>query len=199
MALIPLDMVSRQVRLNCRLLATQSLVSSGVGVLLWSLSPFVSDSPGWRYFALCGGMICGGAAVYSAAALGVTARLNTASEKAESDDYIYRIAASRFAQQSLWDTIATIATSQAVEVPVENGNAPESLEAPGKAGVTDFPSTSEFPVELVFPAVAEALEAGKSDSYVIQEILGMKGRRYADGKQMLTEIKEAIANAREGR
>lgn len=195
MALIPLDAVTRQIRLNCRLLATQGCVSAGAGLFLWSLCPFVSDAVGWRYFSLTGGLIFGGTALYSAAQLSTISRLNAASLKAEERDYIHRIAASQYSQQVFWDTIATSNTSQPVEIPVTA----ESPETPGEEAATDFPSTSEFPGELVFSQIAEALESGKSDSHIVQEILGMKGRKYAEGKQMLTEIKEVLNATREGR
>lgn len=65
-------------------------------------------------------------------------------------------------------------------------------ETPQETVSTDFPSTSKFPDELVLSEVVEALENGKSESFIIQDLLLMKGRKYADGKQLLNEIKEVL-------
>ena len=186
MALIPLDLVSRQMRLNCRLLAAQGGISAGLGMLLWSISPFISDASAWRYFSLTGGLVCGGVTIYSATQLSSVLRFSAANAKAEERDYIHRIAASQYSQQLFWDTIAT--TSAEPEVT----STPEIPEVPGETAFPASASASEFPGELVFTEVVEALEAGKSDSHIIQEILGYKGRRYPEGKELLAQVKEAI-------
>lgn len=185
MALIPLDMVLRQIRLNCRLLSAQGAVSASAGIFLWSITPFTSDAPGWRYFSLCSGLICGGTALYSAAQLSTVSRLSAASQKAEERDYIHRIAASQYSQQVFWDTVAT---SDAVEVPRQE----QTPEVQPETEATSFPPASEFPSELVLTEVAEALENGKSDSHIIQNILGCKGRKYPEGKELLSQIKEVL-------
>ncbi|MGL5082467.1 MAG: hypothetical protein ACRC8A_13360, partial [Microcoleaceae cyanobacterium] len=41
-------------------------------------------------------------------------------------------------------------------------------------------------------AVINALATGKTDSWIIQNVLGMKGRNYSRGKQELEAIKSSI-------
>lgn len=57
-------------------------------------------------------------------------------------------------------------------------------------------STISLEEKAVSPELVEMVEIelndGKSDSYIIQNVLGMKGRYYQKGKEMLREIKQII-------
>jgi hypothetical protein len=48
-------------------------------------------------------------------------------------------------------------------------------------------STSQKPL---YTAVKKLLEAGKSETYIIEEVLHMGGRKFADGRKLLRELLE---------
>ena len=66
----------------------------------------------------------------------------------------------------------------------------KELEAAYSNDLQNSASTSEHPDYPVYLEVREAMEAGKSQTWIVENILKMGGRKFADGKVKLQELLE---------
>ena len=66
-----------------------------------------------------------------------------------------------------------------------------SMEKPETKATQALPAFTDFS-DLPLNAVREALENGKPDSHIVMDILEYKGRKYSEGKKLLTRIKEML-------
>ncbi|MFM6399393.1 MAG: hypothetical protein ACKPFF_22185, partial [Planktothrix sp.] len=67
----------------------------------------------------------------------------------------------------------------------------ESSESYGNAELSKE-TERERNLELFMEPVLEALENGLKDSDIIKDVMGFKGRRYAEGKAVLSDIKKYL-------
>lgn len=64
----------------------------------------------------------------------------------------------------------------------------KELEAMYSNDLQDSASTSEHPDYPIYLEVREAMEAGKSQTWIVENILKMGGRKFADGKVKLQQL-----------
>lgn len=183
MVLIGLDSGKEQIRLNQRILHQQAVAATLAGLLVWSIAPFCSKHPAWRYGSLTFSFGCGVITVLTGLKLEKGKLLFNALQKAEEDDYLHRIASSQFAQQQQWEMLAQ------TSMPLTELTPPEAMEVP-----TTSTSEASLPLteltETTTKEVEEAVREGKSDTHIIEKVLGMPGRRFAEGKEILQRLKE---------
>ena len=198
MALIHLDAGAEQIRLNRKLLNAGAIVSTISGLIVWSATPFVTEIKALRYLSLAFSLGAGSTALYCGTKLAQSKTLFQAIERAEEDDFLHRVAASQYARQNAWNYLAESEAQplpDPLTEPLPDTSAPveaEASEVRGSEGFRDFPSTSATSNELAAEVVVEVLEAvgeGKSDTWIIENVLNMKGRKYKQGKELLAAIK----------
>lgn len=184
---LTLDAGKEQIKFNRALLHSGAIAGAALGLLFWSVSPFVAPKRSalhiaFRYGSLSLSLFSGAAVLFCGVKLEKNKLLYRAVETAERDDFIHQIAARQFTQQSQWDRLAAVEAEQI----------PQVLGAPTAEGTTDLPATGTTTEQLdggKLEEVLEATEAGKSDTYIIENILGMKGRRYKEGKATLKRLR----------
>ena len=78
----------------------------------------------------------------------------------------------------------------------EGANLSANISANSKQPFTTETENRKSPVNTVSPELIELVETelldGKSESKIIQETLGMRGRDYSEGKRILSEIKQQM-------
>jgi hypothetical protein len=74
---------------------------------------------------------------------------------------------------------------------VTEGISLPQLEKPETKTTQALPALPDFS-DLPLNTVREALENGKPDSYIVMDVLGYKGRKYGEGKELLIRIKEML-------
>jgi hypothetical protein len=176
-------------------------VSSLSGLLLWSASPFVFNNPKdkvqvvLRYLSLFGSLSCGVSAIVCGNQLHKINPLVKAIETAERNDFLEQLAVSQYQQQQHWQQMALAPTQLQ---PLSQQVQPESSEASSETSSTT--STNELPTSQnsevngsehfrsLYKSVSLLKEQGLSDTKLVEEVLGMGGRKFNEGKQMLDAL-----------
>jgi hypothetical protein len=203
-----------QIKQNHGLLNATAIFSSVSGLLVWSTTPFVSSNTIARYFSLFYCIGAGSTAIYCGNKLEKSKLLFLALQRAQDDDFLHQIASLQYARQQHWNQLAGATSNpfgtffpeaeaepvKSAEVPPDgdfraststNTNAPipEVREVPPDGDFRDSdPEVAEVnPLagEVLVRAVSEAVTSGKSDTWIIENILNMKGRQFAKGKTIL--------------
>ena len=189
------------IRQNRSMLLLIASVSSLSGLLLWSASPFVFNNPKdkvqvvLRYLSLFGSLSCGVSAIVCGNQLHKINPLVKAIETAERNDFLEQLAVSQYQQQQHWQQMALAPTQLQ---PLSQQVQPESSEASSEASSTT--STNELPTSTnsevngsehfrsLYKSVSLLKEQGLSDTKLVEEVLGMGGRKFNEGKQMLDAL-----------
>lgn len=200
--LINISSPQNQLRQNRTLLLLVGGCSTIAGLFFWSLPPFVFNNPTnkvnviLRYLALFGGLSCGISAVVSGKQLERITPLVKAVEQAEKADFFDQLASSQYLQSQMWQREAmtalqsgsTVSQRQPEQVdpePVDRGSttSADQLTTSQNAEVTE---SQHF--QSLYKSVSLLKEQGLSDTKIIEEVLGMGGRRFTEGKQMLDTL-----------
>jgi len=135
------------------------------------------------------------AAVVSGRQLDKISPLIKAIDTAERDDFLTALATSQFVQQQQWQQQALAPTQlQPLSDPHSTHIQPESSH-PLSATSTDELSTSQNSevsssehFRSLWKSVSLLKEQGISDTKIIEDVLGMSGRKFNEGKQMLDTL-----------
>lgn len=73
----------------------------------------------------------------------------------------------------------------------------ETLEASYSKDLHDYASTSEHPDYPIYLEVSKAMQDGKSQTWIVENILKMGGRKFADGKAKLEALLKQFEDAQE--
>jgi hypothetical protein len=176
------------------LIATASSIS---GLLLWSASPFALSNPKdkvqvvLRYLSLFGSLSCGVTAIACGSQLQKINPLVKAIETAERNDFLEQLAVSQFQQQQQWHQMALAPTQlQPVDVAVQ----PQGSDQSSTTSADSLPTSQNSEVNgsehfrSLWKSVSLLKEQGLSDTKIIEEVLGMSGRKFNEGKQMLDAL-----------
>ena len=190
-----------QIRQNHSMLLLIASVSSLSGLLLWSASPFVFNNPKdkvqvvLRYLSLFGALGCGVAAVVSGRQLDRINPLLKAIDIAERNDFLEQLAVSQYRQQQQWQQMALAPTQlQPLSDPHSTHIQPESPESLSTTDDTQLPTSQPSEVSSseqfrsLWKSVSLLKEQGISDTKIIEDVLGMSGRKFGEGKQMLDAL-----------
>lgn len=182
-----------------------ALLSSGIGLVSISPSLF-RDSPKVRAICLFYGLFCGVGLLVCGTQLEISDKILQRIKQVEDEIALSQFAAEQYAQQQYYEQMAEQANGElppasAPYFPATSAPTSEALTV-GSQGVQDFGSGSgsgsgskvaEVGGAIVtLTAIKSAYAQGKSDTWIIEEILGMKGRSFEKGKELLSQYKEVI-------
>jgi hypothetical protein len=186
-----------QLRQNRSMLLLIASISSISGLLLWSASPFALNNPKdkvqvvLRYLSLFTSLSCGVTAIVCGNQLQKINPLVKAIETAEKNDFLEQLAVSQYQQQQQWQQMALAPTQlQPVSMAVQ----PESSDQGSATSVDALPTSQNSKVtgsehfRSLWKSVSLLKEQGISDTKIIEEVLGMSGRKFTEGKQMLEAL-----------
>lgn len=179
------------------------------GATLVSISPSLfRENPRLRSVCLFYGLFCGIGLLVCGVQLDVTDKLLERVKKVEDEIALSQFAAEQYAQQQYYEQIAEEANA---ELPPASAPYFPATSAPtsaptsealtvGSQGVADSGSVSGSGSKAAevggaiatLTAIKSAISQEKSDTWIIEEVLGMKGRNFEKGKEILAQYKEAL-------
>ena len=209
---------SEAIKQNWKLLHGINILALVTAVPIWFVTPFLTRNPetnGWhkffRFTSIGYAIVVGSSSLYFSNKLGKMKPKIDAMNKREMAEFKHTIASDLFLAQGTNSAIAqfVLTERQASLTPV--GEFPESsdVELSDPSVHRQFPKSSESSesygnaelsketerernLELFMEPVLEALENGLKDSDIIKDVMGFKGRRYAEGKAVLSDIKKYL-------
>ncbi|WP_254174561.1 hypothetical protein [Planktothrix pseudagardhii] len=188
----------------------------------WFFTPFLTrdvNANNWhkffRFSSITYAIVASGTSLYLTTQLGKLKPKIDAINKREQAEFKHSLASDLFLAQSTNTAIAQyLIADRATSLTSDTGNNPEvTLSEDTTAYGEEISDTSHNPeittttlpvngsksetglsVEAaeMFEIVIDALEDGYSDTKIIQELMGYKGRSYSKGKNVLNEIKRFI-------
>lgn len=188
----------------------------------WFFTPFLTrnvTANGWhkffRFTSISYAIIASGTSLYLTTKLGELKPKIDAIKKREQAEFKHSIASDLYLAQGTNTAIAQyLLADRTTSLISDTGSNPEVTlsedttvydeEISGSTGSTGITANalpvngSKTETELsaeaqeMFEVVVDALEDGYSDTKIIQELMGYKGRSYAKGKVVLNEIKRFI-------
>jgi len=200
MALIELNSGKDQILFNRKLLNVLAVAAFIASLFLWSVAPFIPSSNSnrdkfVRYLSLICTILGGDILLSCGRKLERNQPLYKALERAEENVFIHQVATSQYAHEQEITELAK-PTSQAA---FPRFPSPENFSGPGNPEnqrESDFSgsgnSEENFPDQLDLEKISAAVKAGEPDSFIITDLLGMRGRRYQEGKELLEEIKLTV-------
>ena len=165
-------------------------VLSASAVTLWlaplnTLDKKVSWHKAIQGVSLCAGIACAIKAGRIAYKLSEDAEIETIKERAITADVVDEIATSAYvSQQQRQQEAELILTSPGVDVETNR----KALEAMYDNDLQDSASNSDNPDYLVYLEVCKSQEAGKSVTWIVENVLKMGGRKFSEGKAKLETI-----------
>ena len=197
-SLISISSPQVQLRQNRTLFLCIGGISTVAGLLLWSATPFLLNSKSdrlqiaLRYLSLCSTLACGVSACVSGYQLQRISPLIEAFETAERSDFLTQLASSQYVQEQQWTKIAS-AEVEALHQPLQSNHPPGVAPAP-ETSTPQLPTSEnlELPPAENFRSLYEAVSAlkqkGVSDTFLIEKVLRMGGRRYPEGQAALETL-----------
>ncbi len=172
-------------------------ILSGTAIALWLIPLTALDKKvGWHKsiqgLSLCAAIACAVSAGNIARKLAEENEIETIKTRAITADVVDEIATSAYISQARRQQ----EVEQILASPVENvEEARQALEAIYTANSEDvevpLTTTTASPSELdksLYAEVCKSREAGKSQTWIIENILRMKGRKFGEGKVRLQNL-----------
>ncbi|MBP0020275.1 MAG: hypothetical protein J7647_22310 [Cyanobacteria bacterium SBLK] len=187
---MPIDLKQTQLRQQRTILYSLAIGGTLSGLLIWSITPFITQNKTLRYLSLIYTALAGSLTCFSSSVLINNRRIYKALDSSEIDDYLHQLATEQFRQQGYWENRATSANVNPEMLDLQG--LPENLpiSGNGKNGNLHDPE--------MLAEVSEAINEGISDSRIIQNILGYKGRYYNEGRNLLKQIKNQMETEQNG-
>ncbi|VXD22390.1 conserved hypothetical protein [Planktothrix serta PCC 8927] len=209
---------SEAIKQNWKLLHSINILALVTAVPLWFVTPFLTRNPesnGWhkffRFTSIGYAIAVGSTSLYFSNQLGKMKPKIDAMNKREIAEFKHTIASDLFLAQGTNSAIAqfVLTERQSSLTPVTEFPESSEVELSDPSVHRQFPKSSESSessgnselskgterernLELFMEPVLEALENGLKDSDIIKDVMGFKGRRYADGKVILNDIKSYL-------
>ena len=178
-------------RRKLHLTATSLLI---FGFFIWSIVPFVATEKDklshqlFRYSSLILSLSCGSLGLFCGVKLEKDNNLHQATLKSQNNVRFHGLATEQYLEEQRLELLAKyqLQEFQQTLYPIT----PETLI---NQEVTELQlPENELVDHNLVTSVTHAINNGLSDSKIIKEILGMKGRNYKEGKALLSQIKEQI-------
>ena len=198
--LINISSPQQQLRENRNLLLTIGGISSVAGLLVWSSSPFIFSSTKdkinifCRYLSLAASLGCGITTLVCGHRLSRIDPLIQAINQAEKQDFLTQLAASQYQQEQQWNQMA-IAPTQLQPLsniqpqhsePITDSHSTTSTDSLPTSQNSEVTGSEHF--RSLYKSVSLLKEQGLSDTKLVEEVLGMGGRKFNEGKQMLDAL-----------
>ncbi|MFM6451087.1 MAG: hypothetical protein ACKPH7_04685 [Planktothrix sp.] len=209
---------SEAIKQNWKLLHGINILALATAVPIWFVTPFLTRNPesnGWhkffRFSSIGYAIVVGSSSLYFSNKLGKMKPKIDAMNKREIAEFKHTIASDLFLAQGTNSAIAqfVLTERQASLTPVTEFPESSDVELSDPSVHRQFPKSSESSksselqelsketerernLELFMEPVLEALENGLKDSDIIKDVMGFKGRRYAEGKIILNDIKSYL-------
>jgi hypothetical protein len=165
-------------------------VLSGAAVVLWLVPLTALDKRiGWHKsmqgLSLCAAIACAVTAGNIARFLAEQNEIEEIKTRAINADVVDEIATSAYiSQQQRQQEAELILTSPGVDVEESR----KVLEAIYNNDLQDYTSASEHPDYPIYLEVCKSREAGKSTTWIVENILKMGGRKFSEGKVKLQTL-----------
>lgn len=175
----------KSLRNQCLLLHIGCNLSLIAGLIVSTLPSFLTNNQIIRISCLTGGFILGCNIVLVSNQLQTVTKKAKALEKAVQENFGLDLVTKQIIIEG--DLKSRLLPQPVPEYTPDNQYVPDDNQA------LEIPESDESCIEISEPQyndVLTALEAGKSDTYIIQDVLGKKGRKYQEGKAILTQIKQ---------
>jgi len=212
---------SEAIKQNWKLLHGINILALVTAVPIWFITPFLTRNPetnGWhkffRFTSIGYAIVVGSSSLYFSNKLGKIKPKIDAMNKREMAEFKHTIASDLFLAQGTNSAIAqfVLTERQASLTPVTEFPESSEMEPSDPSVHRQFPKSSESSessesygnaelsketerernLELFMEPVLKALENGLKDSDIIKDVMGFKGRRYAEGKAVLSDIKKYL-------
>ncbi|AFZ05360.1 hypothetical protein Osc7112_0773 [Oscillatoria nigro-viridis PCC 7112] len=165
-------------------------VLSGAALALW-LAPLTALDKriGWHKsmqgLSLFGAVACAITAGNIARKLAEESEIEEIKTRAITADVIDEISTSAYvSQQQRQQEAELILTSPGVDVEASR----QALEAIYSNDLQDTASASEHPDYPIYLEVCKSMEAGKSVTWIVENVLKMGGRKFSEGKAKLQDL-----------
>lgn len=165
-------------------------VLSGAALALW-LTPLTALDKriGWHKsmqgLSLCAAIACAVSAGNIARKLSEESEIEVIKERAIKADVMDEISTSVYvSQQQRQQEAELILTSSESDVEASR----KSLEVIYGNGLQGCASTSDHPDYVIFLEVDKSMKAGKSATWIIENIFKMGGRKFSEGKEKLAKL-----------
>jgi hypothetical protein len=165
-------------------------VLSASSVVLWlvplaALDKKLDTHKALQGVSLCAGIACAVSAGNIARKLADEAEVEALKIRAIKADVEDEISTSVYvSQQQRQQEAELILTSSSADLEAKR----EALEVMYSNDLQDSTSASDSPEYPTYLEVQKALEAGKSHTWVIENVLNMKGRKFGEGKVWLRDL-----------
>jgi hypothetical protein len=165
-------------------------VLSGAAVALWLVPLTALDKRvGWHKsmqgLTLCAAIACAVSAGNLARKQAEENEIEEIKKRAITADVVDEISTSAYiSQQQRQQEAELILTSPGVDVEESR----KVLEAIYNNDLQDYTSASEHPDYPIYLEVCKSREAGKSTTWIVENILKMGGRKFSDGKVKLQTL-----------
>jgi len=165
-------------------------VLSGAAVALWLVPLSTLDKRiGWHKsmqgVTLCAAIACAVSAGNIARELSEQGEIEAIKKRAITADVVDEISTSAYiSQQQRQQEAELILTSPGLDVEESR----KALEAIYNNDLQDSASPNEHPDYPIYVEVCKSREAGKSTTWIVENILKMGGRKFSDGKVKLQTL-----------
>jgi hypothetical protein len=135
--------------------------------------------------SLCAAIACAVSAGNIARELSEQGEIEAIKTRAITADVVDEIAVSAYvSQQQRQQEAELILTSPGVDVEANR----QALEAIYSSDLQDSTSASEHPDYPIYLEVCKSREAGKSPTWIVENVLKMGGRKFSEGKAKLEDL-----------
>lgn len=213
---------SQAIKTSYQLMHGINIFALVTAVPLWFSTPFLTRSPEangyhkfFRFASISYAIVASGTSLFFSNQLGKLKPKLDALNKRELAEFKHTIASDLYLAQGTNSAIVQFLLSErSTSLTSDDGNylevTPEANTTVSGSKVSGNGSTPEITISATsvngnnaevplsqeaqdfFEAVMDGLEDGYSDTQIIQELMGFKGRSYQKGKVVLAEIKKAL-------
>lgn len=175
------------------------LVLSGAAISLWltpltALDKKVSWHKSVQGLSLCAAVACAVTAGNIARELSEQGEIEAIKTRAITADVVDEIATSAYiSQQQRQQEAELILASPGDDVEANR----QALEAIYSESLQDDTSTSEHPDYPIYLEICKSREAGKSTTWIVENVLKMGGRKFSEGKVKLQTLLNKFDGERE--
>jgi hypothetical protein len=165
-------------------------VLSASSVVLWlvplaALDKTLDTHKAVQGVSLCAAIACAVSAGNIARELSEQGEIEAIKTRAITADVVDEIAVSAYvSQQQRQQEAELILTSPGVDVEANR----QALEAIYSSDLQDSTSASEHPDYPIYLEVCKSREAGKSPTWIVENVLKMGGRKFSEGKAKLQDL-----------
>ncbi|MEG4317700.1 MULTISPECIES: hypothetical protein [unclassified Microcoleus] len=165
-------------------------VLSASSVVLWlvplaALDKKLDTHKAVQGVSLCAAIACAVSAGNIARKLSEQGEIEAIKERAITADVIDEISTSAYiSQQQRQQEAELILTNPGVDVEASR----QALEAIYSSGLQETASASDSPDYPIYLEVCKSMEAGKSVTWIVENVLKMGGRKFSEGKVKLQNL-----------